>query len=52
MRLVIQAVGKRIDTYFDRDWAADEDRSSRLVVIGLHDMDETSIKASVAAALG
>ena len=51
MRLVVQAVGKRIDTYFDRDWAADEQRSSRLVVIGLHDMDETAIRAAVSQAL-
>ncbi len=52
MRLVIQAVGKRIDTYFDRDWAGDEERVSRLVVIGLHDIDEAGIRSSVTAALG
>ena len=40
MRLVVQAVGRRIDTYFDRDWNAGEEQKSRLVVIGLHDMDE------------
>ncbi|NKB51442.1 MAG: cobalamin biosynthesis protein CobW [Rhizobiaceae bacterium] len=51
MRMVVQAVGKRIDTYFDRDWAANEKRSSRLVVIGLHDMDETAIRSAVATAL-
>ncbi len=51
MRMVVQAVGKRIDTYFDRDWAAAEPRSSRLVVIGLHDMDEAAIRAEIAAAL-
>ncbi|MEP0944138.1 MAG: cobalamin biosynthesis protein CobW [Rhizobiaceae bacterium] len=51
MRLVVQAVGKRIDTYFDRDWGAEEPRASRLVVIGLHDMDETAIRAAVTKAL-
>jgi cobalamin biosynthesis protein CobW len=44
MRLVIQAVGNRIDTYFDRPWKADETRATRLVVIGLHDeMDDQAI---------
>ena len=52
MRLVVQAVGKRIDTYFDRDWNDEENRVSRLVVIGLHDMDESAIAAEVAAVLG
>ena len=51
MRMVVQAVGKRIDTYFDRDWQVDEVRGSKLVVIGLHDMDEAVITAEVKAAL-
>ena len=51
MRLVVQAVGKRIDTYFDRDWQEDEERKSRLVVIGLHDFDDGPIKAELSAAL-
>lgn len=51
MRLVVQAVGKRIDTYFDRDWAKDEKLTSRLVVIGLHDFDDAAIRADVSAAL-
>ena len=37
MRLVVQAVGQRIETYFDRPWGKDEARRTRLVVIGLHD---------------
>ncbi|TFF25636.1 cobalamin biosynthesis protein CobW [Jiella endophytica] len=37
MRLVVQAVGQRIETYFDRPWGKDEKRATRLVVIGLHD---------------
>jgi cobalamin biosynthesis protein CobW len=51
MRMVIQAVGKRIDTYFDRDWQPDEKRGSRLVVIGQHDFDEGGVLDEVAAAL-
>ena len=43
MRLVVQAVGKRINTYFDRDWREGEDRRSQLVVIGLHDFDEGGV---------
>ncbi|MFY0733103.1 MULTISPECIES: cobalamin biosynthesis protein CobW [Aurantimonas] len=37
MRLVVQAVGQRIETYFDRPWKPGETRATRLVVIGLHD---------------
>lgn len=51
MRQVIQAVGSRIDTYFDRPWTADEKRQTRLVVIGLHDMDEATIRAAISAAV-
>ena len=50
MRLVIQAVGSRIDSYFDRPWRPDEVRSTRLVVIGLHDeMDDAAIIAEMKA---
>lgn len=34
MRQVLQAVGKRLDTYFDRPWQADETRQTSLVFIG------------------
>lgn len=37
MRLVVQGVGQRFDSHFDRPWRADEERVSRLVVIG-HDL--------------
>ncbi len=47
MRLVVQAVGQRIDSYFDRDWGANEERNSRLIVIGLHDMDEAVIRSEI-----
>jgi len=50
MRLVIQAVGSRIDTYFDRPWTANEKRGTRLVVIGLHDeMDDVAIMRDIKA---
>jgi cobalamin biosynthesis protein CobW len=50
MRLVIQAVGSRIDSYFDRPWAAGEVRGTRLVVIGLHDeMDDAAIMSEIKA---
>ncbi len=47
MRLVIQAVGTRIEYYFDRPWADGEPRGSKLVVIGLHDIDENAIRQSI-----
>lgn len=50
MRLLIQAVGTRIDPYFDRAWAAGEARRTRLVVIGLHDLDEAAVRAAIVAA--
>ncbi|MEL7468949.1 MAG: cobalamin biosynthesis protein CobW [Pseudomonadota bacterium] len=46
MRLVVQAVGPRIDTYFDRPFGGDQ-RQTRLVVIGLHDMDQEAITAAI-----
>ena len=47
MRLVIQAVGARVDSYFDRPWSAGETRATRLVVIGLHDIDKSVIEAAM-----
>jgi cobalamin biosynthesis protein CobW len=49
MRLQIQAVGSRIDQYFDRAWATGETRGTRLVVIGLHDMDEAAVRKAIEA---
>lgn len=51
MRLLVQAVGPRVDMHFDRDWQAGEARVSRLVVIGLDGMDEDAILAGINAAL-
>jgi cobalamin biosynthesis protein CobW len=47
MRLQLQAVGSRIDHYFDRAWAAGEARGTRLVVIGLHEMDEGVVRKAI-----
>jgi cobalamin biosynthesis protein CobW len=37
MRLLVQAVGGRVRTQYDRPWRADEARATRLVVIAEHD---------------
>lgn len=52
MRLVVQAVGNRIDHYFDREWQAEEVPSSRLVVIGLAGMEKAVISKQVSGLLG
>lgn len=44
-RLLIQAVGPRLNSYFDRPWRADEKRSSEVVVIGLKGLDRAAIEA-------
>jgi cobalamin biosynthesis protein CobW len=33
---VVQAVGRRLDSYFDRPWTVDEPRATELVFIGSH----------------
>jgi cobalamin biosynthesis protein CobW len=50
MRLVVQAVGSRVDSYYDRPWAPGEKRVTRLVVIGEHDMDEAALRTAISAA--
>ena len=50
MRAVVQAVGRRIDQGFDRMWQ-DGERRTRLVVIGLHDMDENAVRAELETAM-
>lgn len=44
MRLTIQAVGPRIDTYFDRLFKPDEPRITRFVVIGKANLDQDAIR--------
>jgi cobalamin biosynthesis protein CobW len=43
-RLLIQAVGPRLNSYFDRPWRADEARRTQLVVIGEKTMDREGIE--------
>lgn len=52
MRLVVQAVGNRVNTYFDRAWQTGEPRGSRLVLIGLHGFDEGGSLDDARALLG
>ena len=49
MRHVVQAVGQRIERYYDRPWAAGESRRSELVVIGEAGLDRASIAAAIGA---
>jgi len=46
-RAVVQAVGTRMERYFDRPWKPDEARHSRLVVIGRSGLDRAAIEAMV-----
>ncbi len=54
MRLVIQGVGRRFDSYFDRRWSVEESaapvRDSRFVLIG-EDLDQAVLQAAFEAAL-
>ena len=43
MRLAVQAVGPRVETYFDRRWREGERPGSELVVIGLRGLDRARI---------
>jgi len=43
MRLAVQAVGPRVEAYFDRRWKDDERQQGRLVVIGLKGLDRKAI---------
>ena len=42
-RLLMQAVGPRLDSYFDRPWREAEPRSTAIVVIGEKNMDRAAI---------
>ena len=47
MRLTVQAVGPRVDHYFDRPLGTDP-RGTRLVVIGQAGLDRAAIEAALA----
>jgi cobalamin biosynthesis protein CobW len=48
MRLALQAVGPRIERYFDRPWRSEEQRNSRVVVIGRKGIDANAVRAALA----
>lgn len=50
-RLIIQAVGPRIQAYFDRPWREGEARTTSLVVIGEKGLDQAAITPAIQAAL-
>jgi cobalamin biosynthesis protein CobW len=50
-RMVIQAVGPRIQHYFDRAWKVDEARISQLVVISQKGLDQATVEAALNAAM-
>ena len=43
MRLAVQVVGNRVESYFDKAWTAGEARYSRIVIIGFAGMDKNEI---------
>ncbi len=49
LRLTIQAVGTRIDSYFDRPFSSGEPRETRLVVIGETGLDHAGIRRALSA---
>ena len=46
-RQIIQAVGNRVQHYFDRPWEPGEARATRLVVIGKKGLDRAAITAAL-----
>ena len=51
-RMLVQAVGPRIQHHFDRAWKPGEPRRTQLVVIGQKGLDHTAIEAAISAAIG
>ena len=47
MRLCIQAVGPRLEAYYDRPWNLGEQRTSQLVVIGETGMDRDAMTKNI-----
>jgi cobalamin biosynthesis protein CobW len=46
MRLLLQAVGRRLESHFDRAWRADEARRTQLVLIG-RALDAAALRAAL-----
>jgi cobalamin biosynthesis protein CobW len=49
MRSVIQGVGSRINTYYDRPWQDNEQRRTSIVIIGLTGIDRVAIVDALCA---
>jgi cobalamin biosynthesis protein CobW len=49
LRLLVQAVGRRVTHQYDRPWTMDEAREGRLVVIGLKGLDRAAITRALVA---
>jgi cobalamin biosynthesis protein CobW len=50
MRQVLQGVGERLERYFDRAWASDETRQSKIVIIG-KELVEADLRLALEAAV-
>lgn len=50
-RLILQAVGPRVETYYDRPWRENEGRGTSLVVIGQKGLARAEIESALAVAL-
>ncbi len=50
LRLAVQAVGPRLESYFDRPWREGEVRTGRLVVIGRKGLDRAAIARTLRVA--
>lgn len=48
MRMVLQGVGDRIETFYDRPWQATEPRETRLVFLG-RALDRTQIVSALSS---
>ena len=47
LRLTIQAVGPRVDSYFDKSFGINEERATKIVVIGQKGMSQSKIKEAL-----
>jgi cobalamin biosynthesis protein CobW len=47
LRLLVQAVGRRVTHQYDRPWTTSERRAGQLVVIGLKGIDRTAIERAL-----
>ena len=47
MRLIVQAAGPRVNSYYDRPWQTDEQQKSELILIGHAGMDRQAIETAL-----